>query len=100
MINVLLEWTPSVSSGVDGQRVRIFDVDTLTVYGEVELPPDANTFECPVPEGTRVQGGVNTVRGEEEAAMLSNIIDVGYQPLQPATDATLVQAPVIQPTLR
>ena len=89
MSQVLLAWTPSVSTAVDLQRVRIYDVETQTAYGEADLDPTASQFAADCPEGRTVQGVVVTVRGTDEVAAQSNTLQVPYAPLVGATDLVL-----------
>ena len=94
MAQVTLNWTPSISAAVDLQRVSIFDSVTQTVYGTADLDPTAAIFTAEAPEGATVQGVVNTIRGADEVAVLSNVVQVPYAPLVGATDVVL-SLPVI-----
>ena len=97
MKSVTLFWTPSVSSGVTAQNVRVFDTGTLEVYGEQSLGAGVNQFATTVPEGTTVQGSVSTLRGEETVTALSNTVDVGFGALVGATDVGLSLSVAVQP---
>ena len=97
MKSVTLVWTPSVSTGVEEQNVRVFNTATLAVYGEQSLGAGVNQFTAMVPEGTTVQGSVTTLRDVETVTALSNTVDVGFGPLVGATDVGLSLSVAVQP---
>lgn len=92
---VELVWTPSASVGVEIQRVKVFNTDSLEVYGEADLDPTATDFLASCPEGVTVQGSVNTIRGTQEAVALSNTLQVPLSPLEAATGLVLGIAPQV-----
>lgn len=98
-----MAWIPSVSKGVDRQRVQVVDSAGATIV-DVELPPEAGKLVIVTDPGP-ITATITTERGTE-AASVSASYEVPSNPLptlEPATGVTFIdggpapEPPTIQP---